>query len=171
MQCFCNSFQKCSSRFAVFSIFCGYIDVETLKLCQLKISSKLRMIPIFISTLFQCWSDSINLCLYLFFLLFSLSKSPGFQTEKNLLVYFITNGSTIWHIWVLFFFWWGGVGRGRQTLEGVRYSSCIDGLDSYCAGFLVFDKAHKAVVGESISLVSMVTRKILWNSKGWNKPE
>lgn len=70
------------------------------------------------------------------------------------------------------FFWGEGWGeRGRQTLEGVRYSSCIDGLDSYCASFLVFDKAHKAVVGESISLVSMVTRKILWNSKGWNKLE
>lgn len=62
-------------------------------------------------------------------------------------------------------------GRGRQTLEGVRYSSCTDSSDSYCASFLVFDKAHKAVVGECISLVSMVTRKILWNSKGWNKPE
>lgn len=71
------------------------------------------------------------------------------------------------------FFWGGkeGVGRGRQILRGVRYSYCIDGLYSYCASFLVFDKAHKAVVGESISLVSMVTRKILWNSKGWNKPE
>lgn len=65
----------------------------------------------------------------------------------------------------------GGGGSRRQTLGGVRYSPCIDGLDSYCASFLVFDKAHKAVVGESISLVSMVTRKILWNSKGWNKPE
>lgn len=65
-----------------------------------------------------------------------------------------------------FFFFPGGGGRGRQTLEGVRYSSCIDGLDSYCGSFLVFDKAHKAAVGESISLVSMVTQKILWNSKG-----
>lgn len=69
------------------------------------------------------------------------------------------------------FFGGVGGGKGKQTLEGVRYSSHIDGSDSYCASFLVFDKAHKAVVGESISLVSMVTRKILWKSKGWNKPE
>jgi len=50
--------------------------------------------------------------------------------------------------------------------EEKHFQEVIDGSDSYCVSFLVFDKAHKAVVGESLSLVSMVTRKILWNSKG-----
>lgn len=47
--------------------------------------------------------------------------------------------------------------REEKPFQEVRYSSCIDGSDSDCVSFLVFDKAHKAVVGESISLVSMVT--------------
>lgn len=108
-------------------------------------------IPIFTLMLPRNWSQWIVLCLHLFIVVYLIKKEPA----------------TLFHckhcVWCTSIFREEG---GKEHFQVVWCSCHIDGSDSYCASFLVFDKAHKAVMGESISLVSMVTRKILLNSKG-----
>lgn len=144
-------------KLATFYIFSGCIDLKILKLCQLKVAN-LELVCVLLFSLQYCSRiDLIRLfclCLFIF-----PSFCVCFLHRRNLSLYFITN--TVYGIPQFF-----REEGGKERFQEVWCSSHIDGCDSYCVSFLVFDKAHKAVMGESISLVSMVTRKILLNSKG-----